>query len=82
MDALAIIPISKAACRQRAGRAGREAPGKCFRLFTQESFQGLAEDSVPEIKRANLTTVVLQMMSMGIKDVLAFDFMDKVFIVP
>lgn len=77
VDALAIIPISKAACRQRAGRAGREAPGKCFRLFTQESFQGLAEDSVPEIKRANLTTVVLQMMSMGIKDVLAFDFMDK-----
>jgi pre-mRNA-splicing factor ATP-dependent RNA helicase DHX16 len=39
MDSLIVTPISKASANQRAGRAGRTAPGKCFRLFTLWSFE-------------------------------------------
>ncbi len=41
MDALRIMPVSKAQARQRAGRAGREAAGLCYRLFTEASFKDL-----------------------------------------
>lgn len=62
--------------RQRAGRAGREAPGHCYRLYTEESFQELPEDTTPEIQRCPLTSVVLQLLALGISDILGFDFMD------
>eukprot|EP00965_Chrysotila_dentata_P189834 6173541-Pleurochrysis_carterae.AAC.1 len=47
------MPISRAAARQRAGRAGRQAPGKCFRLYTEELFYSneLQEAATPEILR-------------------------------
>ena len=51
IDSLVVVPISKAAARQRAGRAGREAPGKCYRLYTEEGYRSLRESTVPEIKR-------------------------------
>ena len=38
ISSLLVTPISKASARQRAGRAGRTRPGKCFRLYTEESF--------------------------------------------
>ena len=47
-------PISKAQARQRCGRAGREAPGICYRLYPEKSFFQLKEDAVPEIQRCNL----------------------------
>lgn len=70
------MPASKAQCRQRSGRAGREAPGKCFRLFPEAAFHALPDAAVPEIQRANLASVVLQLKALGVKDVLTFDFMD------
>lgn len=70
------MPVSKAQCRQRSGRAGREAPGKCFRLFPEASFHDLPETAVPEIQRSNLASVVLQLKALGVNDVLTFDFMD------
>lgn len=76
MEALKVVPISKASARQRAGRAGREQAGKCFRLFTEEDFESLQDFTLPEIVRSNLATVVLQMKSMGIDDIVNFDFMD------
>ncbi len=75
-DLLQVLPISKAQAWQRTGRAGREGPGKCYRLFTEEAFMGLKEVAQPEIQRANLASVVLQLKSMNIKDPLTFDFMD------
>ncbi|ERN01629.1 pre-mRNA-splicing factor ATP-dependent RNA helicase DEAH10 [Amborella trichopoda] len=77
MESLVIIPISKAQALQRSGRAGREVPGKCFRLYTEDEFGKLAESTIPEIKRCNLSNVVLQLKALGIDDVIGFDFMDK-----
>lgn len=69
-------PVSKAQARQRAGRAGRECPGTCYRLYTEESFKSLAESSVPEIRRSNLASVILNLLAMGIPSISKFDFMD------
>jgi ATP-dependent RNA helicase DHX8/PRP22 len=52
-DALAVVPVSQAQAAQRAGRAGREAPGKCFRLYTEASFRALARSAPPDLQRAN-----------------------------
>lgn len=70
------MPASKAQCRQRSGRAGREAPGKCFRLFPEAAFHDLPETTVPEIQRSNLASVVLQLKAIGVDDVLTFEFID------
>ena len=69
--------VSKAQARQRTGRAGRVCAGKCFRLYTEASFDMMAEKTVPEILRSSLSSVVLQMTAMGIDDILHFEFMDK-----
>jgi pre-mRNA-splicing factor ATP-dependent RNA helicase DHX16 len=78
MESLVVTPVSQAAANQRAGRAGRTQPGKCFRLFTAWSFQHeLEPNTVPEILRTNLGNVVLMLKSLGINDLVHFDFMDK-----
>lgn len=60
MEALTVVPCSRASATQRAGRAGRTGPGKCFRLFTQWAFYNeMEENTVPEIQRVNLSNVVL-----------------------
>ncbi|XP_025907984.1 pre-mRNA-splicing factor ATP-dependent RNA helicase DHX16, partial [Nothoprocta perdicaria] len=77
MEALVVTPCSKASANQRAGRAGRVAPGKCFRLYTAWAFQHeLEEETVPEIQRANLGALVLLLKSLGINDLVHFDFLD------
>ncbi|CAN7992938.1 unnamed protein product [Ixodes hexagonus] len=77
MDSLVVTPISKASARQRSGRAGRVAAGKCFRLYTAWAYEHELEDnSVPEIQRVNLGNVVLMLKSLGINDLLHFDFLD------
>ena len=77
MESLVIVPISKASARQRAGRAGRVSAGKCFRMYTLWSFENeLQENPVPEIQRANLGNVVLVLKSLGIEDLVHFDFLD------
>lgn len=77
LDMLKVQPISKAQSRQRCGRAGRECPGECFRLYPEKSFLALNEDTVPEIQRCNLKSVVLHLLALGLKDVLTFDFMSQ-----
>ncbi|CAL8468358.1 g7898 [Coccomyxa elongata] len=77
MESLVVTPVSKASAQQRAGRAGRTSPGKCFRLYTAYSFQHELEDNtIPEIQRTNLGNVVLMLKSLGINDLMNFDFMD------
>lgn len=77
MESLIVEPISRAAAGQRAGRAGRTGPGKCFRLYTRYSYDNeMPEETTPEIQRANLNSVVLLLKSMGIHDLINFDFLD------
>ena len=71
MDSLMVSPISCASARQRAGRAGRTGPGKCYRLYTEAAYATeMLPSSVPEIQRTNLGNVVLQLKAMGINDLL------------
>jgi pre-mRNA-splicing factor ATP-dependent RNA helicase DHX16 len=78
IESLQVVPISRASAVQRAGRAGRTQPGKCFRLYTAWSFANdLPGETTPEIQRTNLASVVLMLKSLGIDDLLHFDFLDK-----
>lgn len=77
MDSLVVMPISQAQARQRAGRAGRTGPGKCYRLFTEAAYRNeMLPNSIPDIQRTNLSSTILQLKAMGINDLLSFDFMD------
>ncbi|KAF2615212.1 hypothetical protein F2Q70_00013536 [Brassica cretica] len=77
LDSLVITPISQASATQRAGRAGRTGPGKCYRLYTESAFRNeMPPTSIPEIQRINLGMTTLTMKAMGINDLLSFDFMD------
>ncbi|KAK9322840.1 P-loop containing nucleoside triphosphate hydrolase protein, partial [Lipomyces orientalis] len=77
MESLVVTQCSQASANQRAGRAGRVGPGKCFRLFTKWAFfNELPQSTTPEIQRTNLESMVLVLMSLGINDILNFDFMD------
>ncbi len=69
-----VSPISKASANQRAGRAGRTQPGKCFRLYTEEAFKRLSSNTVPEIQRSQMITPILQLKAIGMDNVVRFDF--------
>ena len=74
--ALAWSDCPAAVPTEDGGIAGREAAGKCYRLYTEGAFLELQASSLPEIQRSNLATVVLQLKAMGIANVVDFDFMD------
>lgn len=77
VESLLVSPISKASAQQRAGRAGRTRPGKCFRLYTEDAFKKeLIEQTYPEILRSNLSSTVLELKKLGIDDLVHFDLMD------
>jgi pre-mRNA-splicing factor ATP-dependent RNA helicase DHX15/PRP43 len=77
VESLLVVPIAKANAQQRAGRAGRTRPGKCFRLYTEKSYnEELQEQAYPEILRSNLGSIILHLKRLGIDDLVHFDFMD------
>lgn len=77
MNALITAPISQASARQRAGRAGRTAPGICYRLYTEDAYKNeMLPSSIPELQRSNLANIVLTLKALGINDLIHFDFMD------
>lgn len=77
MESLVTTPISRAAANQRKGRAGRVGPGMCFRLYTKWAYNNeLEESTTPEIQRTNLNSIVLLLKSLGINELIDFDFMD------
>ena len=75
IETLTATPVSKASATQRAGRAGRTKPGKCYRLYTQSAYESLPEATVPEIQRSNLAPIILQLKALGVDYVLRFDFL-------
>ena len=76
IETLTATPISRASATQRAGRAGRTRPGKCFRLYTEAAYNSsMPQATVPEIQRSNLAPVILQLKALGIDNIARFDFL-------
>jgi RNA helicase HrpA len=73
-SSLVEVPISRASCNQRKGRAGRTAPGICYRLYTREDYDDRDLFTKEEIYRRDLSEVLLRMAELGIHDFDRFDF--------
>ena len=65
-EMLKTIPISKAQANQRAGRAGRICAGTCYRIYMEKVYDGMADTTLPEIQRVNMTQVILQLKQLGV----------------
>ncbi|KAF7304640.1 hypothetical protein MKEN_01177900 [Mycena kentingensis (nom. inval.)] len=74
LASLATVPTSVASATQRAGRAGRTSPGICYRLYPRASFDSLLLSTPPEITRTDMTTPILQLKSLGIDDLMKFEW--------
>ncbi|KAJ7043812.1 ATP-dependent RNA helicase Prh1 [Mycena alexandri] len=74
-DTLLTRDINKSNAMQRAGRAGREGPGFCYRLYTEDAFLGMAASTEPEILRCSLAQAMLQLLCIG-QDIQELDLMD------
>ena len=73
---LPVEPVSQASCDQRAGRCGRVGPGTCIRLYDEADYAGRPEFTEPEIQRAGLVGVVLEMLALELGDPADFPFVD------
>lgn len=73
-DSLVVVPTSKAAAEQRAGRAGRMRSGKVYRLYTEKDFIALPDQTPPEMRRTDLSSTILQLKALGIDNVIRFNF--------
>ncbi|KAM3360524.1 ATP-dependent RNA helicase DEAH11, chloroplastic [Capsicum galapagoense] len=76
MNILRICSVTQSSANQRAGRAGRTEPGKCYRLYSQNDFESMPRHQEPEIRKVHLGVAVLRILALGIKNVLDFDFVD------
>lgn len=76
IDTLMIEKISRASADQRAGRAGRTAPGRCVRLWSEADQGRRAAFDLPEINRVDLAEVVLSLKAAGVADVAHFRWLD------
>ena len=77
VESLINVPISKSSSVQRAGRAGRQSEGKCFRLYPKEAFSELENFMTPEILRSDVSFIILQLKAIGINNIHEFPFIDK-----
>lgn len=76
INTLLIEKISRASADQRAGRAGRTAPGLCLRLWTERDHTIRASNELPEIRRLDMAETVLSLKAAGIDDLGSFRWMD------
>lgn len=76
-SSLISLPISRSSCEQRAGRAGRTAPGTCYRLYAKEDYASRQQFGLEEILRTDLSEVVLRMSELGIYDYERFPFITR-----
>ncbi len=77
LESLLVKPISKSAATQRMGRAGREGPGQCWRLYTETDYSTLQQSNTPEVLRCDLSQAILTMQARGIRDIYSFPFLDR-----
>lgn len=77
ISTMKLVDISQSSAKQRAGRSGRTAPGFCFRLYSEESFNQRKVGKVPEMDNESLETVILRLKSLNVKNVIDFPFMSK-----
>ncbi len=77
INTLLVEKISRASADQRAGRAGRTAPGRCVRLWTEREHAQRAAQELPEVRRLDLAEVVLTLKASGIDDVASFPWLEK-----
>jgi ATP-dependent helicase HrpB len=77
VNTLHIEPISQASADQRAGRAGRVAPGQCFRLWSRRQHDQRAAKNTPDVQRTDLSSTLLLLHALGIDDGTQFDFLEK-----
>lgn len=76
IEQLILVEHALSGLDQRKGRAGRTAPGYCYRLFTEAGLKARKKYQSPEIERSNLGQIVLAMKKVGIEDIENFDFID------
>jgi ATP-dependent helicase HrpB len=76
INTLLIEKVSRAAADQRAGRAGRTAPGRCLRLWTAHEHGARAMQELPEVKRLDLAEAILTLKASGVDDVKAFRWLE------
>ncbi|XP_037076284.1 ATP-dependent RNA helicase DHX33-like [Pollicipes pollicipes] len=77
LEMLRVQKISQAQAWQRTGRAGRQSAGSCYRVYTRAEFEAMPRDTAPEIQRCSLSSVALQLLTIGVRDVRNFDFLDR-----
>src|SRR2546423_4860741 len=77
INTLLVEKISRASADQRAGRAGRTAPGRCLRLWTEREHLERTAQELPEVKRLDLAEVVLTLKASGIEDVASFPWLEQ-----
>lgn len=76
LDRLELGRISRMSADQRTGRAGRQAPGICLRLWTEHDDRSLQDNELPEIRRVDLAGPVLQLLAWGENDPAAFEWLE------
>src|SRR5205085_4187327 len=76
INTLLVEKISRASADQRAGRAGRTAPGRCLRLWTEREHLERAAQELPEVKRLDLAEVVLTLKASGVDNIAAFRWLE------
>lgn len=77
IEQLVLVEHAISGLDQRKGRAGRTAPGFCYRLFTESSLHRRPRYQTPEIMRSNLSQIVLAMKKVGIHNIEGFNFIDQ-----
>ncbi|KAK9466264.1 P-loop containing nucleoside triphosphate hydrolase protein [Lipomyces arxii] len=77
LDSLLTMPISKSNAAQRMGRAGREAAGKVYRLYTEPDYETLRGQSEPEIERCDVAFPILTLKSAGVIDIIGWNWLER-----
>ncbi|XP_010491706.1 PREDICTED: ATP-dependent RNA helicase DEAH12, chloroplastic [Camelina sativa] len=76
MSILKVCQVSQSSARQRAGRAGRTEPGRCYRLYSKNDFDSMSLNQEPEIRRVHLGVALLRILALGVDNIADFDFVD------